>query len=69
MRPGRIAVRCDCIVCAWLVKYVWTVWIADGFMGELLTGNELIGMADGAGEELLMDGVSAGLCVGGLIGG
>ena len=33
-----------------------------------MTGNGLIGVADEA-EEQLMDGVSAGLCVGGLTGG
>lgn len=69
MRPGRIAVRCDCIACAWLVKYDWTVWIADDLVGESLMGNELIGMSDEAGEELLVDGMSAGLCIDGLIGG
>jgi hypothetical protein len=60
MRPGRIVVRCDSIASVW-----WVNWIADTLVDELLTGDALVGMAGEArGVELLVNGMSPGLCVG-----
>ena len=50
MRPGRIVIRCDCIACAWWVKYVWTVSIADTLVDESLMGDVLVGMASEPSE-------------------
>ena len=43
--------------------------MADSLVDELLMGSVLVGRAGEAGEKLLVDSVSTGLCVGRLIGG
>lgn len=43
--------------------------MADNLVDESLTGDALVGVAGEAGEEQLVDGMSARLCIGRLIGG